>query len=195
MNEHDGGPDLSPAPWRAAIQAALRAAGERPEARYLQLATVRPDGRPANRTVVFRGFDTGGDGLCFTTDARSAKAGELAANPWAEVCWYFALSREQFRLGGRVVLASGATRERLWESLSGPSRAGFLAPPPGSVYAEATGAGPGDLAGPPPVFSGLVLLAHRVEHLDLRTTPHTRFLHERDESDDGGPWSVRRVQP
>lgn len=29
---------------------------------------------------------------------------EIAANPWAEVCWYFPNSREQYRLGGSLTI-------------------------------------------------------------------------------------------
>ncbi len=36
---------------------------------YYQLATLRPDGRPANRTVVHRGF-FGDNGLTLATDRR-----------------------------------------------------------------------------------------------------------------------------
>jgi hypothetical protein len=32
------------------------AAKHMPYAKYFQIATVKPNGRPANRTVVFRGF-------------------------------------------------------------------------------------------------------------------------------------------
>lgn len=37
---------------------------------YYQLATLRPDGRPANRTVVHRGF-YGDNGITIVTDHRS----------------------------------------------------------------------------------------------------------------------------
>ena len=73
-------------------------------ARYCQLATVRGDGRPACRTVVFRGFlggpeDTAEDAsrLTFVTDARSEKVGELGQQPACELCWYLPGTREQFR--------------------------------------------------------------------------------------------------
>jgi hypothetical protein len=44
----------STAPWKAMLQKSLALNSSLPQAKYLQLATVRPDGRPANRTVVFR---------------------------------------------------------------------------------------------------------------------------------------------
>ena len=106
-------------------------------------ATVRPDGRPANRSVVFR---HGGVLLCFPSvgacltparaqglpgrhgaadvcDGRAQQQGtaseqrarhvcqsltpltapqvlEIAHCPLAEVCWYFPITREQYRLSG-----------------------------------------------------------------------------------------------
>jgi pyridoxamine 5'-phosphate oxidase len=44
------------APWRSPLSRALYRNRNLPYCRYLQLATVRPNGQPANRTVVFRGF-------------------------------------------------------------------------------------------------------------------------------------------
>lgn len=61
------------APWRDVIQRALARNAECRHARYVQLATVRPDGRPANRTIVFRGFlGDASDVLTFVTDSRRA---------------------------------------------------------------------------------------------------------------------------
>jgi hypothetical protein len=44
------------APWREPLARALHRNRSLAYSRYLQLATVRNNGRPANRTVVFRGF-------------------------------------------------------------------------------------------------------------------------------------------
>eukprot|EP00958_Prasinococcus_capsulatus_P003930 scaffold362_cov304-Prasinococcus_capsulatus_cf.AAC.1 len=63
---------------------ACASSAHKPTAKYLQLATVRPDGTPANRTVVFRGFyrrrnpENKGEllptsTLQFITDVRSEK--------------------------------------------------------------------------------------------------------------------------
>jgi hypothetical protein len=40
--------------WRVMLQRSLKKNKSLASSRYVQLATVRPDGRPANRTVVFR---------------------------------------------------------------------------------------------------------------------------------------------
>ena len=42
------------APWRHLLNASLAANKSLAYSRYLQLATVRADGTPSNRTVVFR---------------------------------------------------------------------------------------------------------------------------------------------
>jgi hypothetical protein len=92
--------------------------------RYAQLATVSTDGWPTVRTVNIRGPPeelapppaTAGSQqpleqhargvLKFSTDARSSKIAELAASARSskdgravtELCWFFPMSREQFRL-------------------------------------------------------------------------------------------------
>lgn len=92
--------------WAQSIKNAIHSAKNRPHmpyAKYVQLATVRVDARgPANRTVVFRGFDAPVDAhppprLTFVTDRRSGKIADIAANPMGEIAWYFPGSREQFR--------------------------------------------------------------------------------------------------
>lgn len=47
---------ISLAPWRPVLAKSLRLNRALTYARYFQLATLRGDGRPANRTVVLRGF-------------------------------------------------------------------------------------------------------------------------------------------
>ena len=186
------------APWRTLLDAAVDAHEGRPQARYAQLATVRPDGRPANRTVVVRGLLDPGGRPIVTTDSRSAKFNQLAANPRAELCWWFPETREQFRLSGRVAIVgpdSGddATRLRIWSELTEPSRRSFSWPAPGAPRA-----GPPDFhqdrpapAAPPTCFVLLVLDPEEVEHLDLRPQPHGRARYAR------GPegWLVEQVNP
>ncbi len=44
------------APWKAAVEGALKSNADNPASNFMQLATIKPDGRPSNRTLVFRGF-------------------------------------------------------------------------------------------------------------------------------------------
>lgn len=57
--------------WRSFLVKSLEANNHLPNAKFMQLATVRPDGRPSVRTVVFRGFHNNSDQITFTTDTRS----------------------------------------------------------------------------------------------------------------------------
>lgn len=58
------------APWKQLLQQSLRKNEALRNAKYFQIATVRPDGRPANRTVVYRGFLWDTDRVTFVTDLR-----------------------------------------------------------------------------------------------------------------------------
>ncbi len=61
---------MTSAPWKEVLQKALKRNAKNRESKYVQIATVRPDGRPANRTVVYRGFLGETDKLTFVTDIR-----------------------------------------------------------------------------------------------------------------------------
>jgi PPOX class probable FMN-dependent enzyme len=188
------GSDLPP--WRALLDAAIGAHPGRPEARYAQLATLRADGRPANRTVVVRGLLKPGSRPFVTTDGRSAKVGHLAASPWAELCWYFPDTREQFRMLGVVTLVGpdgpGADgRLRAWDGLAEPARRSFAWPDPGAPRAGPAAFDPDPPDEPPAWFTLLVLDPEQVDYLDLRTQPHSRVLFVRD----GPVWSVVPINP
>ncbi|MCO5606162.1 hypothetical protein L7F22_060349 [Adiantum nelumboides] len=79
--------------WRQLLATSLQANGHLKHSSYFQLATVRRDGRPANRTIVFRNFVEESNLLQFTTDSRSDKIEEIFHNPRGEAKWeqYFPL--------------------------------------------------------------------------------------------------------
>src|SRR5271165_5693014 len=90
--------------WRPSLALALYLNRHAPQSRFVQMATVRADGRPANRTLTFRGFLDETHSLTFAADARGHVTTELAKAPWAEICWYFPVTREQFRIAGPITL-------------------------------------------------------------------------------------------
>src|SRR4051794_6996184 len=90
-----------------------------PEPTAMTLATATPDGRPAARMVLLRGFDT--RGFVFYTNYESRKAGELAANPWAALVFYWPELHRQVRVEGQVAPVDAAE-----------SDAYFAGRPPGS---------------------------------------------------------------
>ena len=56
--------------WKSTLNKALEANKHLKYSTFFQLATVRPDGRPSVRTVVFRGFLDDSTKITFTTDTR-----------------------------------------------------------------------------------------------------------------------------
>lgn len=189
-------------PWRSPLARSLHLNRSLVYARYLQLATVRQDGRPANRTVVFRGFLPETNQLQFVTDARSEKIDQIAYCRWGEACWYFPKSREQFRLFGMLRLvgqdeadeALKQARSRLWRDLSDSARLQFAWPHPGESRASAEAFSPAapDPAEPLPQFSLLLLDPIQVDHLQLKGDPQNRDRYTRMDSQS---WSNQSINP
>ncbi|MGB3309821.1 MAG: Npun_F5749 family FMN-dependent PPOX-type flavoprotein [Nodosilinea sp.] len=187
------------APWRSPLARALHRNRSKPYSRYFQLATVTAEGRPANRTVVFRGFLPDTNSLTVVTDRRSAKVTDIAAHPWAEACWYFTETREQFRLAGpiQVVDATAASladaRQNAWQSLSDNARQQFYWPHPARPRTSEADFSPQAVDATPPAEFCLVLLTpYQVDHLELRGDPQTRTFYTQPVDH---PWQVEAVNP
>jgi PPOX class probable FMN-dependent enzyme len=189
------------APWRSPLSRALHRNRALPYARYFQLATVRQDGTPANRTVVFRGFSDEGV-LQMATDRRSEKVQQIAHNNWGEACWYFPKTREQFRLTGTLSIITAddddsvmaSARHHLWESLSDSGRSQFTWPHPGHPRAddEAFQIEPPSPNQPLPDFCLLLLAPTQVDHLELKGTPQDRHRYRLK---DDRQWSIEPINP
>ncbi|MDZ8188967.1 MAG: pyridoxamine 5'-phosphate oxidase family protein [Nostoc sp. ChiSLP02] len=191
------------APWRSAIAHALHRNRSLVYARYLQLATIRVNGHPANRTLVFRGFLEETNQLKFVTDSRSAKADQIQQQPWAEACWYFPNTREQFRLAGCLTLVGNdnshedlqPARISMWEELSDAARLQFAWPHPGKPRvkeAQAFEPPAPDPVQPVPNFCLLLLDPVQVDHLELRGEPQNRKFYHRDENQE---WFCEEINP
>lgn len=190
------------APWRSPLSRALHRNRSLVYARYLQLATVRANGRPANRTLVFRGFLDDSNQLKFVTDSRSEKADQIQHQTWGEICWYFPSTREQFRLAGELTLVGqdfsddtlSKARQTLWHELSDAARLQFAWAHPGKPRSEddAFSPSPPDPAFPLPNFCLLLLNPKQVDHLELRGDPQNRYLYLCDEKHE---WSSQSVNP
>lgn len=192
------------ASWREPLDRALERHRSQPHSRYFQLATVRSDGHPANRTVVFRGFLGETNQLKMVTDGRSEKAGQIHSQPWGEICWYFSETREQFRIAGQMNLV-GAThpdpelqtaRSILWQELSDKARQQFLWPHPGTERAGgdacATAFSPTDPTKPEEHFCLLLLEPVMVDRLELTGDPHNRWIYSRSPD---LLWSTKAINP
>ena len=193
---------MTQSPWRSPLARALHRNRSLPNARYVQLATVRSDGSPANRTIVFRGFREGHDDLQFVSDRRSEKAEQIRHQALGEVCWYFPKTREQFRLLGHLTWIGVDTDERslqalrrtLWHQLSDNARLQFAWPHPAKDRAEADAFLPAspDPVEPLPDFCALLLTATQVDHLELRGEPQNRWLYTLESPDN---WKQRSINP
>ncbi|KAK9821214.1 hypothetical protein WJX81_000683 [Elliptochloris bilobata] len=136
------------APWRQYLMKSLDANKHLKYSTFMQLATVRTDGRPAVRTVVYRGNHGDSDMLTFYTDTRTPKVEQLQHNSFAELCWYFPDSREQFRIAGRLTLVGEdfpdadlrKAREDAWDATGTGTRAWFTWPTSGAPREEDEGA-------------------------------------------------------
>jgi pyridoxamine 5'-phosphate oxidase len=194
---------MSLALWRSVLAKALHLNRDLVYARYVQLATVRTNGQPANRTVVFRGFLDQTNQLKFITDDRSEKIDQIAANPWGEVCWYFPKTREQFRLLGQLTVVQAEyadtvlvrARQIQWRELSDAARLQFVWPASGQPRVEARQfqPDPPDPLHPPANFCLLLLAPIQVDHLALKGDPQDRHLYHYQQ--DRQVWTMIAVNP
>jgi PPOX class probable FMN-dependent enzyme len=188
--------------WRPSLDLALHRNRQSPQARYVQLATIRETGRPAVRTLIFRGFLGETHQLIFATDGRSTKSTELEQSPWAEACWYFPLTREQFRFCGTVFCVDANTPDRsmrearteIWREMSDESRLTYTWPDPARARIPLTPFPtlPPDSLEPLPHFCLLVLEVREVDHLELNGNPQHRWRYSKNAL---GRWSGMEVNP
>ncbi|MEN9226164.1 MAG: pyridoxamine 5'-phosphate oxidase family protein [Thermostichus sp. HHBFW_bins_43] len=194
------------ASWRARLQAALHRNRSDPGARYLQLATVDPQGHPRNRTVVFRGFLGHSDCIQLAVDSRSEKIQQIAHCPQAQICWYFSKTREQFRIAGTLEAIAAdhpdpqaqRQRQQLWQQISEKGRLLWFWPEPKGCLAPSEAfvqeLPAENVAEPPQTFVVLLLEPTEVDHLQLKgdqAYPQRRTVYER--SPQG--WQRQAVNP
>lgn len=195
----------SPA-WRTAVLTALKKNGKHmPYVKYFQMATVKPDGRPANRTVVYRGFLGDTPDITIVTDLRSGKVQEIRANPAGEFAWYMPETRDQFRIAGdlTVVAHDSATmqkeRQEAWAKMSPGGRAQFAWPVPGFPRLDDENPDAFDIpeeliSDPNAVLENFCLVVMRVDEVDhLSLRKNRRWHHTRKGGTD--EWETLEVNP
>lgn len=145
----------------------LLAACRQPDSgwRLPALATVDPAGAPRVRTVVLRAVDRGQASIALHTDARSAKAAEIARHPRVALLFWDAVARVQLRAEGE---ASVATDPSAFAGLSDAARALYaVAPAPGTPVAAPDAVGRTD---PSPNFRLLSVRLRVLEWLEIAAT-------------------------
>ncbi|XP_044493299.1 pyridoxine/pyridoxamine 5'-phosphate oxidase 2-like [Mangifera indica] len=192
------------APWKQRLVQAMEPNSRLRHSSYFQLATIGLNGRPSNRTVVFRGFQENSDKIQINTDIRTRKIEELKHCPFAEICWYFTDSWEQFRINGRIDVIDGLDpdpvklqiREKSWFASSVKSRLQYLGPNPGYPCLEKQ---PMEFSldpstGPVDAFCLLVLDPDQVDYLNLKSNQRLMFTCKL--SDNGEKcWTSEIVNP
>jgi pyridoxamine 5'-phosphate oxidase len=96
-----------------------------PEA--MTLATVRPTGRPAARTVLLRGLDT--RGFAFYTNRESDKAADVAHVPYAALVFHWREVERQVRVAGPITELPRQDAEIYWQTRPRGHRVGAWASP------------------------------------------------------------------
>lgn len=158
-------------------------AGEPNDPNAMTLATATPGGRPSARMVLLKEVDE--RGFVFYTNLESRKGEELAANPFAALCFHWKSLLRQVRVEGPVEPVSDAEADAYFKSRARGSRIGAWASRQSRPMS-----GRGELIGEalryaakyglgqvprPPHWSGLRLVPDRIEF--WRDRPFR--LHER----------------
>ncbi|GBL03027.1 pyridoxamine 5'-phosphate oxidase family protein [Glaciecola sp. KUL10] len=118
--------------WKQNIQRSLHLGRSKHETKYFQVASIDANDLPAVRTMVFRGFDDQHN-IYAVTDIRSTKITEFKNRHEAQICWYFAKTREQYRISCKVeILTEGILYRSFWDCLSDTAKLSFDSPKPKS---------------------------------------------------------------
>jgi pyridoxamine 5'-phosphate oxidase len=164
------------------------------------LATCTPEGRPSARMVLLKGQDA--RGFVFYTNLESRKGRELAANPFAALCFHWKTLARSIRIEGAIESVTDAEADAYYASRSRGSRIGAWASRQSrelegrwaleKAVAEYTVKfGLGDIPRPPH-WSGFRLLPDRIEFWrDMNFRLHERrvFLPV------SGTWKLQTLYP
>src|SRR5690606_35253709 len=146
---------------------AVKAGAVEPNA--MTLATADAQGRPSARIVLLKGIDE--RGLVFFTNYQSRKGGELAAQPYASLLFFWPVLERQVRIEGRVEKVDPQESDRYYESRPLGSRIGaWVSPQSQPITREELEARTrqltetlGEQPARPPHWGGYRLLPERVE--------------------------------
>jgi pyridoxamine 5'-phosphate oxidase len=198
LREEDADPDPI-RQFRVWIEQAL--AAQLPEPNAMTLATATPDGRPAVRVVLLRGYDE--RGFVFYTNYDSRKGQELAANPRAALALYWAELERQIRIEGHVERVTPKESDDYFQTRPWESRLGAWASRQSSVIPDRAfleremeqlkARFPDGHVPRPPHWGGYRVVPASIEFWQGRPGRlHDRLRYLRQE---GGDWLRQRLSP
>lgn len=164
------------------------------------LATTTPEGRPSARMVLLKDVDS--QGFVFYTNLESRKGGELAANPFAALCFHWKSLRRSVRVEGAVRPVSAAEADAYYASRPRGSRIGAWASAQSrplesrfalekAVAEQTLRFGLGEIPRPPH-WSGFRLVPDRIElWRDMPFRLHERRVFHRQ----GAGWRLEMLYP
>ena len=169
-----------------------------PEA--MTLATATPEGKPSARMVLLKQVDH--EGFVFYTNYHSSKAGQLDANPYAALVFYWSQLDRQVRVEGSVTKTSEEESREYFRTRPRESQIGAWASPQSEVIAtrEELEARAQEIEtlyrdreiDCPEHWGGYRLKPERIEFWKSRIGRlHDRILYQRD----GDGWTITRLAP
>ncbi len=179
--------------------------GEPNDPNAMTLATCTPDGLPAARIVLLKGWDQAG--FVFFTNTESRKGDELAANPRAALLFHWKSLYRQVRIEGTVGPVAAAEADAYYATRARISRLGAWAsiqsrPLPDRAtlerrVAEYEAEYPGEAIPRPPHWSGYRVAPERMEFWqDMPFRLHDRRLFTRaGDGREGDGWAQSRLYP
>lgn len=166
----------------------------------MTLATASPDGRPAARIVLLKGFDE--QGFVFFTNYESAKARDLETNGRACLLIFWAELERQVRITGRVTRTSADESEKYFHSRPFESQISAWASAQSTTvadrgvlearYAELAAKYAGAAVPLPPFWGGYRVAPDSIEFWQgRRSRLHDRLLYARQLAS----WTRSRLAP
>lgn len=116
--------------WNEAVSSSIE------EVNAMTLATVNPDGKPAARIVLLKGFDE--NGFIFFTNYLSEKGKSISAYPYASLVFFWKELERQVRIEGSCIQVSESESDEYFLSRPIGSRLGAWASPQSTVISSRT---------------------------------------------------------